>query len=154
MTFSTLRGLGYSDCSTGECEEIPDDPPPSSPVIFAGAGGGSGAGSAFPSMANNAGIQQQQYNSQFPQGNASTGFNWGGFFSGIIPTLANDATKLGQQAIASPGTVIGPSGQVITGGGMQSGVSSNAAQSITAMMPVILLGVGGLLLIMVMKGRR
>lgn len=152
MTFSTLRGL--ADCSPSGVDEYGDACayfPTSDPNATKVARGylNSGGAETF-----------QQYlgvpnapGGSYPTGSPSTGFNWGSFFTGLAPTLANDATKLGQQAIASPGTVIGPGGQVITGGGMQSGVSSNAAQSITAMMPVILLGVGGLLLIMVMKNK-
>lgn len=129
MTFSALRGLG--DCyptGTDEYGELCAYVPPAP-----------SAGTVYSSTTTT------------PQGNGSTGFNWGGFLSSITPTLANDATRIGQQAIATPGTSISPGGSVVVGGGMQSGVSSNAAQSITAMMPVILLGVGGLLLIMVMK---
>lgn len=81
---------------------------------------------------------------------ASGGINWGN----LIGTLANDATKIGQQAIATPGTVIGPNGQVISGGGVISSASSSTAMNLTALMPMLLLGGGALILLVVLKGRR
>jgi hypothetical protein len=84
-----------------------------------------------------------------PTGNASTGFNWGSFLTNI----AADATKLGQQAIATPGTLIGPSGQVAVGG-VNPGAIGISSATLSGLMPVLLIGGGLLLVLMMAKGRR
>ena len=169
MTFSTLRGLGAYDCSMEECVYVPDpiDPPiltpgssaPSSPIVTAlpplQTVNLPGASYIDPTTGAYVNYDVKSTTGGFvPSGTPATGFNWGGFFSGILPTIFNDATKIGQQAIASPGTVIGPGGTVVTGGGVQSGLPSTSAMNITAMMPLLLLGGAGLVLLMVAKGRR
>lgn len=90
-----------------------------------------------------------------PTGNASTGFNWGGWFASIFPTIAADATKIGQQALASPGTVITPGGTIAVGTaqGQPSLLQSMGFSSVgtTNLTPILLLGGGALLLVMAMK---
>jgi hypothetical protein len=89
-----------------------------------------------------------------PTGSAATGFNWGTFFSGLIPSLAADATKIGQQAIATPGTVLLPNGTVAVGtaaGQAVSFIPGISQAQLTSMMPYVLIGGGLLVAVMMLK---
>lgn len=86
-----------------------------------------------------------------PTGSASTGFNWGNFVASIFPTVANDATKLGQQALATPGTVLLPNGTIAVGTAQGQPSLAQTLGSSSSLLPILLIGGVGLVVIMMAK---
>lgn len=83
-----------------------------------------------------------------PSGNPSTGFNWGSLFGSIVTS----ASKLTQQAIATPGTTILPNGTVIAG--TPQGTSALVGtSSLSSLAPLLLLGGGAVVLVTLLKGK-
>lgn len=146
MMYHALRGIG--DDGSGEAGDEGSNIP-GSPTTYESPTNSTGTIPnyfGFPTTPT-------QTSPSVPTGNASTGFNWGGFFAGIFPTIAADATKIGQQAIATPGTVITPQGTIAVGTaqGQPSIGSVGVTSSLSSMMPLLLLAGGAVVLVMIVK---